>query len=95
MDILQRRREELPKPQELEHQPQISEQEEELTYEQLEQYGGHLQEEIEANTATTPEFSIDDIKEKVGDVKESSYKNRMEAIKRDKQVEREQDMGRN
>lgn len=94
MDILQKRREELPKPQELEHQPQISAEEKDLVYEQLEQYGEHLQEEIDANTVKTPEFSIDDIKEKVGDVKESGYKNRMEAIKRDRQAEREQNMER-
>lgn len=95
MDILQRRREELQKPQELEHRPQISAEEKDIVYEQLQQYGEHLQEEIDDNTVKAPEFSIDDITEKVGDVKESGYKNRVNAIKKDRQTELEQDIERN
>lgn len=95
MDILQRRREELQKAQELEHRPQISAEEKDIVYEQLQQYGEHLQEEIDDNTVKVPEFSIDDITEKVGDVKESGYKNRMNAIKKDRQTELEQDIQRN
>lgn len=86
-DTLQIEGEELQKPQELEHEAQISEEEKD---EQLEQYGEELQEEIDSNIIKAPEFSIDDIKQKVGDVKESGYKEKMESIKRDKQVEREQ-----
>ena len=95
MEILQPRREELQKPQEIEHQPQISDQEKDVVYEQLGQYGEHLQQEIDANTVKPPEFSVEDITEKVKDVKESGYKNRMNAIKKDRQVEQEKDIERN
>jgi len=95
MEILQQRREELQKPQEIEHQPQISDQEKDVVYEQLGQYGEHLQQEIDANTVKPPEFSVEDITEKVKDVKESGYKNRMNAIKKDRQVEQEKDIERN
>lgn len=95
MEILQQRREELQKPQEIEHQPQISDQEKDVVYQQLGQYGEHLQEEIDANTIKPPEFSVEDITEKVKDVKESGYKNRMNAIKKDRQVEQKKDIERN
>lgn len=92
MDILQQRREDLKKPQDIEHQPQISEEERDVVYEQLGQYEEQLQKEIDENTNNTSEFSISDITKKVENIKESSYRNRMDAIKKDRQAEKEQDL---
>ena len=39
-------------------------------------------------------FGIDDIVRKVEDVKESNYRNRFDAIKKDRQVVKEQDIER-
>ncbi len=39
-------------------------------------------------------FGIDDIIKKVEDVKESDYRNRFDAIKKDRQVVKEQDIER-
>lgn len=55
MEILQQRKDELQKPQDIERQPQISEEERDLVYgqlEQLEQYEENLQKEVDDNTAS-------------------------------------------
>ena len=93
LDILQKRRESLEKPQELEKEPQITEEERDLVYEELEQYGNDLQEEINENTMD-PSFSVEDITQKVSDVKESGIKNQMETIKRERQAQKSQDIER-
>ncbi len=94
MDILQQRKDNLQKPQDLEHKPQISEEERDEVYDQLNQYSEQLEKEIDENTNDVSHFSIEDITKKVENVRESNYKKRFDSIKRDRQVIKEQDMGR-
>lgn len=61
----------------------------------MQQYEEHIQEEIDDNTLVKAQkFTVGDITAKVGDVKESGYKNRLNAIKKDRQAEIEQDIER-